>query len=219
VTQPNTDFDVYDADYFLRGKETGKSLYTDYRWMPDLTIPMVKAIGVHLEMPRGSRVLDYGCARGYMVKAFNSVGYPAYGFDPSQWVIDHCDPEVAHCVTTDWADIESRKYDWVVAKDVLEHVPAEDLGDTIRRIKSVTEAGIFAVVPLAEEWGQTYVVPEYEADVTHRVRINLHDWMSLFVSVLGNGWTVTASYRVAGVKDNYYDKYPTGNGFITARMV
>ena len=37
----------YDEDYFLRGKQTGKSLYEDYRWLPELTRPMV-ATGIGL---------------------------------------------------------------------------------------------------------------------------------------------------------------------------
>ena len=52
----------YDADYFLRGKETGKSLYENYRWLPDLTTPMVCSIISHLGIRSGDTILDFGCA-------------------------------------------------------------------------------------------------------------------------------------------------------------
>ena len=31
---------IYNGDYFERGAETGVSLYSNYRWLPELTIPM-----------------------------------------------------------------------------------------------------------------------------------------------------------------------------------
>ena len=32
--------EYFNEDYYERGAETGKSLYSHYRWMPELTIPM-----------------------------------------------------------------------------------------------------------------------------------------------------------------------------------
>lgn len=202
----------YDADYFLRGKETGKSLYTDYRWLPDLTIPMAKAIALRMEMHRGDSVLDFGCARGYLVKALCGIGYRAHGYDPSQWVIDHCDPEVADKVSTKL----DGQYDWVIAKDVLEHVAPTALRSVVDDLEWRTRRGIFVAVPLSPRHGEPYVVPEYEQDVTHQIRMPLSDWHNLFESVCKQRWIITSTYRIPGVKDNYYDPYPEGNGFITA---
>ena len=39
----------FDEDYYERGAETGKSLYSHYRWMPELTIPMCHHIAKYLE--------------------------------------------------------------------------------------------------------------------------------------------------------------------------
>ena len=72
-----TSGEVYDADYFLRGKQTGRSLYENYRWLPDLTIPMVAAMIRHLGIKPDDKILDFGCARGYVVKAFREMGYRA----------------------------------------------------------------------------------------------------------------------------------------------
>src|SRR5579862_3672374 len=85
------DGSVYDESYFLRGKESGKSLYENYRWMPDLTIPMVQRIIEHCGIRRGDSILDFGCARGYVVRAFRELGYNAYGYDISRWAIENAD--------------------------------------------------------------------------------------------------------------------------------
>jgi cyclopropane fatty-acyl-phospholipid synthase-like methyltransferase len=71
--------DKYDADYFLRGKASGKSLYDNYRWMPDLTKPMAERIIEHLGIELDDRIMDFGCARGYLVRALTELGQDAYG--------------------------------------------------------------------------------------------------------------------------------------------
>lgn len=199
----------FNEDYFLRGKETGKSLYEDYRWLPDLTIPMVCAMIRHLGIQPTDTVLDYGCARGYVVRAFRELGYNAWGYDVSRWAVENCDEVVRPYLSNVGF---SGRYDWVIAKDVLEHV--EDANRAIASIKEVVGKGIFAVVPLASRCG-TYDVPEYELDVTHIHRQPLWWWVQ---ELCAPGWSVEARYRCKGVKDNYAH-YPRGNGFITARRI
>lgn len=199
----------YDADYFLRGVESGKSLYTDYRWMPELTVPMAHAIIDYLGIDWGNTILDFGCARGYLVRALREIGYDASGYDPSEWAIHNCDESVREHVShaSIWPS------DWVIAKDVLEHVDVP--AHTILALMENARVGVFAVVPLADADGCNYVVPEYEKDVTHLHRRPLGTWAAWFMRP---GWSVTACYRVPGVKDNYA-QYATGNGFITARRL
>lgn len=204
----------YTEDYFLRGRESGLSLYENYRWMEELTVPMCGAIARHCGMTKDDCVVDFGCARGYTVKALRGLGYEAFGVDVSEWAVQNCDPDVRdYCYLVDqhpvdrWADV-----DWIVAKDVLEHV--DGVVGIVSRLMDAARVGVFAVVPLAET-GATYDVPDYEKDVTHLHRFRLAAWVDVFVQP---GWSVDARYRVSGVKDNYA-QYPTGNGFITARRL
>ena len=210
-----SDPNIYDAEYFLRGKESGKSLYQDYRWLPELTIPMCQAIVDHCDIKKGETILDFGCARGYSVKALRGLGYSAYGYDVSQWALDNADPEVYHYLTrlNGVAFGPQVTYDWIIAKDVLEHV--EYVENTIQKLVQFATKGIFVVVPLSKFSGGKYVVEEYEKDVTHKQRYPLATWVAMF---LRPGWVVEASYRVPGVKDNYA-QHATGNGFITARRI
>lgn len=203
---------MYDADYFLRGKETGKSLYENYRWLPDLTIPMVRAIIVHCDIWSSDHILDFGCARGYTVRAFRELGYDAFGYDISEWALENCDVAVKKYLRGGEL-LSCEDYEWIIAKDVLEHVP--NVSDVLEELFSIAEEGIFVVVPLSMFDGQPYAVEDYEKDVTHIHRLSLASWVRLF---LRPGWSVTASYAVPGVKDNYAD-HTYGNGFITARRI
>ena len=203
--------DVYDSDYFLRGKQTGKSLYVDYSWKPDLTIPMVCSIIRHLGILCDHTIVDFGCARGYTVRAFSEMGYVCHGVDSSKWAVENCDPTVVGNIQHG-TELKS-DYDWVIAKDVLEHVP--NVRQCIDQLMSRAKVGLFVVVPLSEVDGQRYVVPSYECDVTHLHRFTLTTWFDMFARP---GWTVSASYRVEGVKGNYWKpKWEKANGFLTAR--
>ena len=208
----------YDEDYFLRGKETGKSLYKDYRWLPDLTVPMCERIAEHCEMEITDRVLDFGCARGYSVKAFRILGFDSWGVDVSEWAISNADPEVREYVSLGWP---AGQMDWIIAKDVLEHIPTHSIEQVVEQLFQARK-GIFVVVPLGhrdspnDKW--RYVVPEYEADVTHVVRWSLDAWVKLFLKHMPAGWEISASYRIKGIKDNY-SQWEKGNGFITLRKI
>jgi SAM-dependent methyltransferase len=206
----------YDADYYLHGKEKGVSLYENYRWLPELTLPMCKAIAEHCGFSTEDDILDFGCARGYVVKALRQLGYEAFGIDISQWAIDNCDPDVTGRVRwwsrSSHADYDC-KFNWIIAKDVLEHVP--DVTATINQFLKNAKIGIFVVVPLSFADDHAYVVSEYEKDVTHIHRFMLETWVSMFIRP---GWSVEARYRLPGVKDNYAS-WERGNGFITCRRL
>lgn len=211
LEQPAGGSGVYDADYFLRGKETGKSLYSNYRWLPELTLPMVNSIIAHLGIKQSDTILDFGCARGYTVKALRQLGYNAYGYDISQWALENADPQVRGYLIANESTMYTGDFDWVIAKDVLEHVRSID--EVVDMLKYVSRVGVFAVVPLAH--CSEYDVPDYEKDVTHVHRRPLSWWVGCFHQ---SGWSVEGRYRVNGVKDNYA-QYPMGNGFITARRI
>jgi len=207
------DGSIYDESYFLHGRETGKSLYSDYRWLPDLTIPMVASMVQHLGIAPDDVILDFGCARGYTVRAFREMGYNAWGYDISQWALENADPVAKEFLIANSSTILSGSFDWVIAKDVLEHV--EFVDETVTMLKASARKGVFAVVPLAHGTDEDYDVLEYEEDITHIHRRPLQWWVGLFHQA---GWSVEGRYRVRGIKDNY-SQFPTGNGFVTARRI
>lgn len=209
------DGSIYNDAYFLRGKESGLSLYEDYRYLPELTTPMVCAIIRHCPIKYDDAVLDFGCARGYVVKVFREMGYRAYGIDVSEWAIRNADEAVRTFLnwSTNGPPLQPMEFDWILAKDVLEHVP--QVADTIAQLMDAARTGVFAVVPLSSVDGESYIVADYEKDVTHIHRLTLATWVRYFARP---GWAVEVAYRVKGVKDNYA-QFPNGNGFVTCRRL
>jgi len=207
----------YDADYYLHGKESGKSLYDNYRWLPDLTIPMAEVIAEHMMFEMSDKILDFGCARGYLVKALVELGFDnVVGCDVSDWALANCDEEVRSRVSKDGFD---QKHDWIIAKDTLEHIPEHELVGVLAKFNEHARHGVFIVVPLSDYAEEPkYVVPEYEKDVTHVIRWPLWKWVQECHIAFDDTWEISARYRLKGVKDNY-SQFARGNGFITIKRI
>ena len=204
----------FNEDYFERGISTGLSLYTNYRWIPELTIPMCHDIAKLLEIRDDDTVLDFGCSKGYVVKGFRLLHYNAWGVDISDYAINHAPEDVRQYLTVirpgdPLPPPPNEKMLWniTVAKDVLEHIDYDDLHQAVRGIRDATQRA-YIVVPLGD--GKKYYVPSYELDVTHKIRQPLEWWKSLFET---SGFAIDyAGYKHGHIKENWAGT-PNGNGF------
>jgi len=210
----------YDKDYFERGPETGKSTYKNYTWMPEFTIPMAMTIIDYLSIERGAKVLDYGCAKGYLVKAFRMLYRDAWGVDVSKYAIDnidmgskpYCFQKINNLLLGSGVHKFPGSFDFCVAKDVFEHIPEPDLKSTLEWINSKY---LFVIVPLGN--GKKYNAPLNDLDTTHIHKWSLDTWEEF---IAGEGWDcLNKKFKVDGIKESYYDTYPRGHGFLTFKKI
>jgi predicted TPR repeat methyltransferase len=203
--------DIYDKEYFEDGLITGKSCYQNYRWLPELTIKMAYNFIKYLKINDSDKVLDFGCAKGYLVKALRILDVNAYGCDISEYAIDMLDPAVhKYCklIKDELPSIFEMEFDWIISKDVFEHMDNESVDIFLKGACQLTDR-MFHVIPLGENG--KYRVPNYNEDPSH-IQINDEKWWTnKFES---NGWKVKEfKYAVRGIKENWTEKYEQGNGF------
>jgi len=203
----------YNRDYYERGIETGMSVYQNYRWIPELTIPIAMVMIDYLGIKRGQAVLDYGCAKGYLVKALRVLGRDARGVDISRYAIGNVDNEVReYCALKDDFKKTLKPVDFCISKDVFEHIPEEELPGTLAWINAYE---LFVIITLGDENG--YFCAEGNLDKTHVTCKEADWWSEMFEK---NGWGVKHfSYRVTGIKDSYNDVSPKAHGFFTLRRL
>jgi SAM-dependent methyltransferase len=82
----------YGREYFDGSRDTGYGGYRyDGRW-----VPIAEDIVAHFGLKPGDRVLDVGCAKGFLVKDLMKVcpGLAVFGLDISEYALLHCEPEV-----------------------------------------------------------------------------------------------------------------------------
>ncbi len=204
----------YNETYFEAGLAAGISGYMNYSWMPERTIRMAHKFIHRLPIAPGEVVLDFGCAKGFLVKAFRILDVEAHGADISEYAISQAPSEVKNFCTQiqgcgDDALFE-RTYHWLIAKDVFEHVPEEELRVLLKGARPHVKK-IFAAIPLAadDESGK-YIIPAYDRDVTHIIAKTKEWWSSLFES---EGWKIDSfSHSFDGCKENWM-AWEKGNGF------
>ncbi len=221
------DKSVYDKDYYERGPESGKSYYSNYRWIPELTIPMAMTIIDFLDIKRFQTVLDFGCAKGYLVKALRLLYRNAWGIDISKYAMMNVDQgaEDYCCICNKAGKYETirfgflREFDFCIAKDVFEHIPEEDLPDVLGNINVKI---LFAIIPLGGSLTKRLSMPSWKfiapinnCDITHVTCRDQSWWHNVFNE---NGWRVKGfRHRIEGIKDSYYEKYPDAHGFFILR--
>jgi SAM-dependent methyltransferase len=206
---------VYDESYFECGIESGVSLYQNYRWIPELTIPMTMTIIDFLGIKRGQTVLDFGCAKGYVVKALRLLYRNAWGVDISRYAIKSVDPDTKlFCALKSgpcYVNVKHgfpRSFDFCIAKDVFEHLSVPELSEELYTIPSDQ---VFAVIPLGENG--KYRAPANDLDVTHQICRTEQWWCEFFLS---QGWIVKdVRLSIQGIKDHYYDNFYNAHGFFT----
>lgn len=210
--------DQYNRDYYERGVEMGLSGYTNYRWLPHYVLPFANEVKRRYWRPEQSEfhepILDFGCAKGFLVKAFRLLNLPAFGYDISEYAIQNCDPAIADYVSTALKSIWPG-FSIITAKDTLEHVPAVELPHVLHLIYcSLSPAGrAIITVPLGDN--DRYRIREYELDKTHQIRKDEEWW----ISACGEAGLLLDEfyYDFPGAKDHWLKVDRFGNGTFVLR--
>lgn len=200
----------YDQEYYEDGIKNKVSAYENYRWMPQRSIR--EATSLIKEIVFGN-VVDFGCAKGFLVHALRLLGKEAFGVDVSNYAIKNCHPDVKNYVF----NINEKplkffhNFDLMIAKDVFEHLEEDELDEVLSETRKNFKQ-IFIAVPLGD--GNRYRIREYEMDVTHILR-NTEDWW--INKLVKNGFKIKYfDYQMGYIKDHWYNVDQFGNCFIVA---
>ena len=205
----------FDQDYFIHGKKSGKSLYENYRWLPHLTKPMARALIQFTDISKNSKVLDFGCAKGFLVRALNEEGIDAYGTDISEYAIENSDKKIRkklNIFQNNSFDFSLKNYvpknmDLMIAKDVFEHITPNDLHEILESARSFIKKA-YILIPLGDNG--KYRIPDYEKDASHVIAEDEVWWENLFKSA---GFFIEQfRYKVKGIKEQALPLHPEGNG-------
>lgn len=212
---------IYDFKYYEAGVENGISGYQNYRWIPEVSFPMAHNLIISNHLTPTSRVLDYGCAKGFLLKAFKLLGIrDVSGVEVSRYAINHADPDVKEqiCLIEPGKPLENyfqSKFDIAIFKDVLEHIAAPEIGPLLESTRKVSRR-MFVAVPLGiDDTSERFVIPAMHNDITH---INIKSKQYWEEVVRSSGWEIESSqFTYPGMKTNWSERFPEGNLFITAQ--
>jgi SAM-dependent methyltransferase len=90
----------------------------------------------------GKRLLEVGCAAGFLLDEARSLGWEVYGVDPSRWLLNFADKKFGLkliCGPLGNAEFAPNYFDVIILADVLEHFisPKEE----IEKLRSILKPG------------------------------------------------------------------------------
>jgi SAM-dependent methyltransferase len=132
----------YGKEYFDTTRDFGYGGYRyDGRWLA-IADDMIG----HWRLRPGMRVLDVGCAKGFLVKDFMKTcpGLDAFGLDISEYALMHCEPEVIgrlHLGNAVKLPFPDESFDAVVSINTLHNLHRSECVLAIREIQRVSRRG------------------------------------------------------------------------------
>src|SRR5690348_2485287 len=137
----------YGEMYFDGPREYGYGGYrNDGRWLP-----VAHDIVAHFSLGPGARVLDVGCAKGFLVQALmrTGPGLEAFGLDVSLYALMHCEPEVVgrlHLGTAERLPFPDGSFDCVLCLNTVHNFPRPRAIKVMQEIQRVSGGHAFVQV-------------------------------------------------------------------------
>lgn len=178
--------------YFDGPRDYGYGGYRyDGRW-----VPVARDFIAHFGLKPGMRILDVGCAKGFLVKDFMIAepGIQAFGLDISRYALMHCEPEVAgrlHQGSADDLPFPDASFDCVISLNTIHNFDRAGAVRAMREIQRVSKGASFVQV-------DSYRTPEQkELFESWVLTAKFHDypqqWIDLFAEAGYTGdhfWTI-----------------------------
>lgn len=182
----------YGQQYFDGPREVGYGGYRyDGRW-----IPVAEDMVRHFGLKAGDRVLDVGCAKGFLVKDLMKVcpGLEAFGLDISEYALMHCEPEVVgrlHLGSGDKLPFPDNSFSAVISLNTIHNFNRTDAIRAVREVQRLAPGRGFIQV-------DSYRTPEQrELFLSWVLTAKYHDypdeWVKLFDEAGYTGdyyWTI-----------------------------
>ena len=136
-------------DYFDGKREYGYGGYRyDGRW-----IPVAKRIVSHFNLKLGSKVLDIGCGKGFLVKDLVNIGMDAYGIDLSSYALRNSEKEINTRLFKGNAkklNFPNNSFDAILSFNCIHNLKEKDCIQALMEIERVSKGKSFVQVDCYE---------------------------------------------------------------------
>ena len=124
----------FEQKYFDGPRKYGYGgYYYDGRW-----IAVAKNIIKHFKLKKGSKILDVGCGKGFLVKDLLNLGMDAYGVDISNYALKNCEKEVIgriHLGNAKSLAFPDLSFDAVISINCIYNLNKKDCIESIKEIE------------------------------------------------------------------------------------
>jgi SAM-dependent methyltransferase len=160
----------------------------DGRWLP-----VARDFVDHWSLKPGHRVLDIGCAKGFLVKDLMGVcpGLGVFGLDISHYAVTHCEPEVAgrlYVGSCDRLPFPDGSFDAAISINTIHNLDHEGCVRALREMKRVSPRNNYVQI---------------DSYRTAQEKRNMENWVLTAITAYDpEGWR--ALFAEAGYDGDYY---------------
>jgi SAM-dependent methyltransferase len=173
----------YGRDYFDGDRRYG---YGGYSYHPRFWQETVRRFRDHYHLPEDARILDVGCAKGFMLHDFQELMPRATvaGIDISEYAIENAIASVRPFLRVGNArelPYPDGSFDLVTALNTIHNLELEECKQAVREIQRVSRAHAFVVVDAWRTEEERRRMQDWV--VTARTVMHVDDWKRTFDAV------------------------------------
>jgi SAM-dependent methyltransferase len=138
-----------------------------------------------------SKILDYGCAVGFLLEGFKKQGYNnIHGFDISEWALEQCKNKNLNV----FENFQHESFDLITALDVFEHMTDKEIKSALNYFNTDT---LLVRIPCSVD-GEDYHLDISKLDPTHCNCKTKNGWKKLFKSL---GYDLFLNINISTIYD------------------
>ncbi len=160
--------------------------YGGFSYHPRFWQPVVPEFKAYYGLSKKSRILDVGCAKGFMLYDFIKLipGIVVSGIDISKYAIKHALPEVKpyiKVVNAKKLPFPDNSFDLVISINTIHNLPLEECKQALREIQRTSKKHAFITVDAYRDPKEQKRVEEW--NLTAKTFMHTKEWKQLFKEV------------------------------------
>ncbi len=173
----------FGAEFFDGDRSHG---YGGFHYNPKFWQPVIPTFQSHFGLTAASRVLDVGCAKGFMLHdmAESIPGITVKGVDISSYAIDNAIEDMKpHVQVADARELpfEDDSFDVVISINTVHNLGRDDCGRALGEIMRVSKGGAFITVDAYRDDDEKQRMLNW--NLTAKTIMHVDEWISFFEEV------------------------------------
>ncbi len=170
----------FDKDFFDGERKYG---YGGYNYNPRFWTNVVKDFQNYYELKDGSKILDVGCGKGFMIYDFLKLNpkFEIKGIDISNYAINNCKKEVVNnlqVASCDNLPFEDNSFDLVISINTIHNLERDGCGKSLREINRVSKKNKFIIVDAYRDDDEKEKM--FAWNLTAKTIMHVDEWLKFF---------------------------------------
>ena len=170
----------FDKDFFDGERKFG---YGGFSYNPRYWSEVVKDFTNYYNLNDESKILDVGCAKGFMLYDFykQNPNLDLYGIDISKYAIDNCVPEVRNklqVADTTKLPFEDNFFDLVISINTIHNLDKAECATALQEISRVSKKNAFLTVDAYRNNEEKQRMDAW--NLTAKTIMSVDDWIKFF---------------------------------------